>query len=409
MASTVPSKRNTVVLLRWVLVIAFAYLLLLDNSASHVNPGVILLVAVALTSNIVIGRLPERWIEGRLFDVSIVLFDTAWVTLGLISAPNASNDLFLLYFLVIFIAAMGESLVTIVACAGAVGLAYGAIPFLGQSGTVRLTASMLLRVPFLFVVSLFYGYFVTEIRRQRNAVEEAQLREQAKSELLMALGHDLSGPLRNAHELLALALENDTRDAAGTRKLMLQGLTNIRRVTSLVANLMQAASIEGGKLRSQQIPLLLNDVAGETLLHQGGSALLHGVTLQKELQFDLPGVTGDPMQMGRIVTNLVDNAIKYTGPAGRVVVRTGTDGAHVWLSVEDSGVGMSPEECAALFAPEHEVRLNSYASGMRLGLYIARRLTEAQGGTLKVQSVPEKGSTFRISFPTATRKTADAA
>jgi len=398
LTNALPSKRSTVVLLRWVLIVAFSYLLLLEDSTIRINSRPILLIAAALTSNLIVGRIPKTWVERRLFDFCIVLFDAAWVTVGLIWVPDASSELFLLYFLVIFVAAMGESLLTIVACAAAIGLVYGIFPSLAPNGAMRLSASTLLRVPFLFVVALFYGYFVTEIRKRRKEVEQARLREEAKSELLRALSHDIQGPLRNAKELLALALEHKS-DAAGTRMLTLQGLTNIRRVTSLVSNLLQAVSIEAGRLEFERLPLQLNDVAEDTLALEAGAALLNGVTLIKELRAELPRVYGDPMQMGRVVTNLVDHAIKYTEPTGRVVVRTGTDGTRVWLSVEDSGVGISAEEFAALLAPEHNVHLNGCTQGTGLGLYIAKRLAEAQGGTLEVRSLPGQGSTFIISFP----------
>src|SRR5512143_2390981 len=126
MMATFPDKKRTVVLLRWVLIIAFSYLLLLDATAPLVHPRVVLLIVAALASNLVVGRLPTAWTERPLFDFGIVLFDAAWVTLGLAWAPRVSSELFLLYFLVMFVAAMGESLLTIVASAAVVSTVYAA-------------------------------------------------------------------------------------------------------------------------------------------------------------------------------------------------------------------------------------------------------------------------------------------
>ncbi len=400
MKAAVPTKKATVILLRWVLIIAFSYLLLLDASAAaQIQPHVVLLIAFALTSNLVVLHMPEAWTDRPLFDFGIVLFDASWVTLGLIWAPKVSSDLFLLYFLVIFVAAMGESLLTIVASAGVVGLVYGATLSLQPGGNLHLATTALLRVPFLFVVSLFYGYFVTEIRSRRGEANEARLRENAKSELLAAVSHDLRGPLGNAESLLELALDGHARDAADARLLLLRAQANIRRVSSLVTNLLQAASIEAGKLSLQLSPVQVSDVVDDVFTVATGGALLKNIALQKELDPAAPLITADFMQMGRVVANLVDNAIKYTAAGGKVVIRTAHDVATVTISVQDTGSGMTDEQCAALFAPYRRVHLGGYTPGTGLGLYIVKRLTEAQGGKVRVESTPDMGSTFIVSFP----------
>ena len=399
MKAALPNKKSTVVLLRWALIIAFSYLLLLDPSASHVQTPVVLLIVVALSSNLLVARMPDRWTEGRLFDFGIVLFDASWVTLGLIWAPSISGNLFLLYFLVIFVAAMGESLPTIVGSAGLIGLVYGLMLTFQPSSKFQLTTTVLLRVPFLFVVSLFYGYFVTEIRTRRNDASEARLREQAKGELLAAVSHDLRGPLGNAEGLLALVLEGQVRDPADSRTLLLRAQNNVRRVSSLVVNLLQAAAIEAGQLHLQLRPLQLNDVVEDVFNAEAGAALLKNITLAREMDADIPIINADFMQLGRIAANLVDNAVKYTAAGGTVVVRTAHDAESVTLSVQDNGPGMTAQQCEALFAPYRRVHLSGYVPGTGLGLYIVKRLTEAHGGKVHVTSTPGVGSTFAVSFP----------
>lgn len=403
MGKTTMGKKGTVVLLRWVLIIAFSYLLLLDAAATTVQPRLVLLIAAALTSNLLIGRLSDQAADRRLFDFGVVLFDAFWVTLGLTWAPTVSSDLFLLYFLVMFVAAMGESLPMTVGSAFVVSMVYGATLSFQQGQDFRLTTSALLRVPFLFVVALFYGYFVTEIRGRRTETAEARLREQAKSELLAAVSHDLRGPLGNAENLLALALEGDTQDRDAHRMLLLRAQVNVRRVTSLVVNLLQASCIEKGQVALQWAPVQLNDVVDDVFTPEAGAAQLKRVTLSKDVNPTLPSITADFIQVGRIVTNLVNNAIKYTGEGGTVVVSTSFDADSVSVSVQDNGPGMSPEQCEALFAPYRRVHLGGYTPGMGLGLYIVKRLTEAQGGTVKVTSEQGVGSTFVVTFPRVQR------
>lgn len=391
------SKRETVLLLRWVLIIAFSHLLLLDESARLIPIQLSAIIAIALGSNLAIGRIPERWVETSAFDFTLVLFDAAWVTVGLTLGPHVSGDLFLLYFLVIFVAAVGESLQMIVSSAVLVSVVYGAMLSWQPNDQFTLTASALLRVPFLFVVALFYGYFVTEIRGRRSETAEARLREQAKSELLAAVSHDLRGPLGNAENFLTLALDAGADNA--DRTLVLRAQVNVRRVSSLVGNLLQTACIEAGQVRFQLAPVRLNDVVEDVLELEAGAALLNRVTLSPHLDAQLPEVTADFVQVSRILTNLVNNAIKYTGVGGSVVVCTAHDAENISLSVQDTGPGMSPEQCKELFAPYRRVHLGGYTPGMGLGLYIAKRLTEALGGHISVTSTVGVGSTFVVSLP----------
>lgn len=396
MGSAPVGKKQTVVLLRWVLIIAFSYLPLVDHTGKLVETRLALLIALALASNLLIARIPDSWTDRRAFDFAIVLFDAGWVTLGLAWAPNVSGDLFLLYFLVIFVAAMGESLQVIVGSAVVVSAVYAAMLSFHGGGEFRFTATALLRVPFIFVVALFYGYFVSEIRGRRTEANEARLRDKAKSDLLAAVSHDIRGPLGNAESLLEMVLAANSTTA--DRTLVMRAQVNVRRVSSLVTNLLQAACIEAGRVYFQWAPVQLNDIVEDVVGLETGAAVLKDVSISHNLAKDLPRIMADFVQVSRIITNLINNAVKYTEPGGRVTARTEYDGASIRVSVEDTGSGMSPEQCAALFAPYRRVQLGGYTQGTGLGLYIAKHLAEAQGGTITVKSEPGHGSTFTLSF-----------
>jgi signal transduction histidine kinase len=317
-------------------------------------------------------------------------------------APHVSGDLFLLYFLVIFVASMGESLGMIVGSAALVSLVYGYTLFYQPGGDFRLTTA-LLRVPFLFVVALFYGYFVIEIRGRRNQAAEAHLREQAETELLAAVSHDLRGPLGNAENLLVLSLEAQAEGLPAERDLLLRAQVNVRRVSALVTNLLDAARIEAGQVYSQWAPVQVNDAVEDIFNLEAGAAQLRGVTLTKELDPHLPAIVADYVQVGRILVNLVSNAIKYTDRGGAVSIRTSANEAGVMVTIQDSGLGMSPEQCEALFAPYRRVHLGGYTQGKGLGLYIVKYLTDALGGHVQVSSQLGVGSSFTVMLPHVAR------
>jgi signal transduction histidine kinase len=239
--------------------------------------------------------------------------------------------------------------------------------------------------------------------RIREFTDEARSHPRAKTELLAAVSHDLRGPLGNAESLLTLALEADPDNTRPERTLLLRAHVNVRRVNTLVSNLLEAACIEAGQVHFQWAPVQLNDLVDDVFDLETGAATLKGVTLGKHVDASLPVITADLVQAGRVLTNLVNNAIKYTDAGGTVVIRTDHDEEHVRVSVQDSGPGIGPEQCAGLFAPYRRVHVGGYTAGTGLGLYIAKSLTEAQGGRISVSSQLGVGSTFSVSFPRVRR------
>src|SRR6185295_3972299 len=122
-----------------------------------------------------------------------------------------------------------------------------------------------------------------------------------------------------------------------------------------------------------------------------GAAQLAGVELSKDLDTHLPSLVADYVQVGRILVNLVDNAIKYTPRGGTVSIRTMGGDQNVSVAITDSGQGMSAEQCAGLFAPYRRVHLGGYTQGKGLGLYIVKSLVEALDGTVQGSSRPGNG------------------
>jgi signal transduction histidine kinase len=394
-----PSKKNTVVLLRWLLIVASSYLMILDRSEAWVPLPIAMLVVFALASNLLVGRLPEAWVESSTFDLVIAIFDAGWITLGLGWAPSISGELFLLYFLVIFIAAVGESLRAIVGSAVAVSVVYAATLGLQLAWVTPTSGNPFLRLPFLFVVALFYGYFVTEIRGRRSEARNARAREQAKTELLAAVSHDLRGPVGNADSMLEFALEDMREGRVPEEDVLVSARVNMRRVTALVSNLLEAACLEAGGMAFDVRRVQVNDIVRDVCTIEGGAAHLKGVKVRAHLEPDLPRQLTDAVQMDRIVTNLVNNAIKYTKPGGVVTVATTIGTERFSVHVQDQGPGLSESQCGELFAPYHRLHLEGYTQGKGLGLYIVKALAEGLGGEVSIVSEPGVGSTFTASFP----------
>jgi signal transduction histidine kinase/DNA-binding response OmpR family regulator len=168
------SRGRAFALLRYTLIIATAYLLLVEHDFVSPPIGLVLVIFAALISNLLMGQLPTRITESTAFYAGVVLLDTLWITVALLTSGGFSPEFFFLYFLVLLLAAIGENLGLIAIGAVVVCVAYlFALSATGESFSL-FSARMLIRVPFIFTAAAFYGYLVDRVRReQQRAREEA--------------------------------------------------------------------------------------------------------------------------------------------------------------------------------------------------------------------------------------------
>ncbi|HTY81362.1 MAG TPA: ATP-binding protein, partial [Dehalococcoidales bacterium] len=115
----------------------------------------------------------------------------------------------------------------------------------------------------------------------------------------------------------------------------------------------------------------------------------------------IPAVAGDPVRVERVLNNLIDNAIKYSPDGGDITVSARLKNDEVVLSVKDNGIGITAADQARLFRPFERLETSSDIMGIGLGLNVCRRLIEAQGGRIWVESERGKGSTFFFTLPLA--------
>lgn len=167
---TLPEERrptSAFVLLRFTLLIATSYMLLADEGFDGLPPLLTAWIGLGLVSNVVVTRLPRRLLESSAFGAGALVFDTLWVTGALLVTGSFEPEFFYLYFFVLFLAAVGESLGLIALGTVVVSSAY--LYALSTSGAGFLTESAtLIRLPFLFAVASFYGYLVQRVRRERH-------------------------------------------------------------------------------------------------------------------------------------------------------------------------------------------------------------------------------------------------
>jgi len=168
------------------------------------------------------------------------------------------------------------------------------------------------------------------------------------------------------------------------------------RLATLIDDVLDTSRIEAGTFSftfsDVDLAALLRDVVAAVEVAQDEVELTAEVAA-------LPRVRGDRERLRQVIQNLVDNAVKYSSSGDRVRVRASADDGHVLIDVVDEGPGIAPEDHELIFEKFGRSSGGSTKPGTGLGLFIARSIVEAHGGSLGVESVLRRGSVFRLELP----------
>ncbi len=186
------------VLLRYTLIVATAYLLLVESNFSTPPVGTVLLIVGALISNVALAQLTPAASARASFGVGLILGDTTWITAALLQSGHFNAEFFYLYFFILLLAAIGENLRVIVVGAAATCIAYLYVLSVTGSNWSLWTSPSLIRLPFLFTVAAFYGHLVDRTRQERRRADATtdELHVQAQiSAALVRVGREMLSSL----------------------------------------------------------------------------------------------------------------------------------------------------------------------------------------------------------------------
>jgi signal transduction histidine kinase len=238
----------------------------------------------------------------------------------------------------------------------------------------------------------------------RDLSEEIELQE-LRNDMVHMLVHDLRAPLAVVESsLVNIPAFLDEGKGETVRRLVSLSERGIHRVLDLVGDILDIARLESGNLKIQPVrsdlPLLLKDAASEIepLASQAG------IAIQVSAPSNLPRVYIDPHIMRRVLSNLLDNAVKFTPDGGSIHLWAAEGLYHpnpiVWIGVSDSGPGIPAETQKQLFEKFRQFDAPaSRRAGAGLGLHFCKLAVEAHHGKISVESVLNRGSTFVIQLP----------
>jgi two-component system sensor histidine kinase BarA len=248
-----------------------------------------------------------------------------------------------------------------------------------------------------------------ELGIARKTAENAN---KIKSEFLADMSHEIRTPLNGIIGFINVLQKTELNQKQKDHIITMQKSAN--NLLAIINDILDFSKIEAGKLRIEYMPMDIRDCIDEVLNLLTPYANEKNLVLVPLIYSDLPSlVLGDPLRIKQIITNLVNNAIKFTQQGSviiRVMLEHKTDTQlTIRVNISDTGIGLSTEEQKVLFQAFNQAQLGTSRKfgGTGLGLVICKKLVEQMGGTIGVESEPQKGSTFWFTFQASQHKTLD--
>jgi signal transduction histidine kinase len=237
---------------------------------------------------------------------------------------------------------------------------------------------------------------------QLQAADQKQRElENLRRDLIAWVSHDLQTPLTSMRAILEALSDGIVDDPETVKRYLYTAQRDVRSLSSLIDDLFQMAQLDAGGFPLNRAPASLNDLVSDTLESFTELAKQQGITLEGQVESDVDPVLMDTQAIGRVLNNLISNALRHTPLGGRVSVWVRRIGSSVEATVSDTGEGIRAEDIPNIFERFYrgEKSRNRGTGGAGLGLAIARGIIRAHGGDIRVESEVGKGTQFTFHIP----------
>ncbi len=243
---------------------------------------------------------------------------------------------------------------------------------------------------------------ITERKRAEQRLQETRDEtERLKQEFFALVSHELRTPLTSLKGYAGLLLRGEAGELPEDGRRFVEIMTrNTDRLERLVDDLLLVARLERGSFTVKRSDVDLRRLVSESI--EAARPVADSKNIEMTLDAEPVGIcAGDGQRLEQLLDNLIPNALKYTPEGGRVATRLQRENGHLTIEVEDSGVGIPPEDQQFVFDQFYRASTadTEAVPGVGLGLTIVKAIAEAHEGTVKVRSEEGRGATFRVELP----------
>jgi signal transduction histidine kinase len=222
-----------------------------------------------------------------------------------------------------------------------------------------------------------------------------------KSDFVSTVSHEFKSPLTSIRQLAEMLQTGRVPSDERRQRYYNVLLEQSERLSLLIDNILDFAKMEEGKKEFEFEMVDMGPLLEELISTIQQQVRHEGFTLQAEIDKDLPSIQVDRSAITQAITNLIDNAIKYSGEAKKIYVRGFTEDQHLVIAVQDFGVGIKTGEIDKVFERFYRGgdELTRTVKGSGLGLTLVKQIVQTHHGSVLVESKPGSGSTFSIKLP----------
>jgi signal transduction histidine kinase len=251
-----------------------------------------------------------------------------------------------------------------------------------------------------------YEQMEEKVRERTRELEEArksaEAANKAKSDFLSNMSHELRTPLNSIIGFSEVIRDGTAGPLTPDQEAYLKDIWESgKHLQRIINNILDLSKIDAGMMDLDLDDFYLKELLDGSLSLFRDKAQRRRITLSAEIGDEVDLVTADKTKIKQVSLNLLANAVKFTPDNGRVGISASRNDGGVTVSVWDTGIGISPEECSRLFQPflQLDNTLTRKYEGTGLGLHLSRKIVELHGGRIWVESEPGKGSRFSFTIP----------
>ncbi len=239
-----------------------------------------------------------------------------------------------------------------------------------------------------------------EAQKKAQQIESLTQLNKAKNEMLSNVAHELKTPLQSIKGFIETLIEPDVKwSKQQQREFLEEANKEVDILNLLIRDLLDISRIESGKMRLEKQICEFKDILETTKGRLTILAASH--QLEYNISPGLPSIYVDIVRIAQVISNLVDNATKFSPPGSHIIIGAAASAGDLIITVSDQGIGMSQETINNLFNRFYQAKqaIDIHNKGSGLGLSICRGIIEAHNGQIWVESQPGKGTTFHIKIP----------